>query len=72
MLVMNKPVSQPVATNPRRFLLLPEDSVKRLGARPPIRRRYRLASVARRSELSETDLATAGLVRDLGRMGRMR
>jgi len=51
----------------REVRVLPEDSVKTLGARPRIRR-YRLASVGRRSELGETDLAMASLARELGRM----
>ncbi|HEY2202808.1 MAG TPA: hypothetical protein VGH56_13055 [Solirubrobacteraceae bacterium] len=57
--------------NPRRFLLLPEDAVKTSNAKPRIRR-YRLASVGRRSGLGGPDLATASLARELGRMGRMR
>ncbi len=45
---MNRSLSNSMPSTPRRFLLLPEESLETPGRGPRIRR-YRLASVARRS-----------------------
>ncbi len=64
MLAMNPPVTNSSAQSPRRFVLLPEagDDVSSRGPRV---RRYRLASVSRRSGMSE-DVASARIARELG------
>ncbi len=67
-LAMNPPVSNPTERSPRRFMLLLEPG-EDVSSRAPRIRRYRLASVGRRSSVSEVDLATARIVRELGRMG---
>lgn len=46
---MTRSLMHSMQTTPRRFLLLPEESLATPGRGPRIRR-YRLASVARRSE----------------------
>jgi hypothetical protein len=48
MLAMNRSLTNSMPSTPRRFLLLPEEALDTPGRGPRIRR-YRLASVARRS-----------------------
>jgi hypothetical protein len=71
MLVMNGPSHSSQESSSRRFLLLPEDGVETFPGRPQIRR-YRLASIGRRSGLGGTDLAMARIAGELVRMGRAR
>jgi hypothetical protein len=68
MLAMNPPLANSTAQAPRRYVLLPEqgDDVSRRGPRV---RRYRLASVGRCSGMSEVDVASARIARELGRTG---
>jgi hypothetical protein len=69
MMLMNRPIQNPAAGPPRRFLLLPEEATDAAGRDPRVRR-YRLTSIGRRSG-SGLDLATARLVSELGRLGHM-
>jgi hypothetical protein len=66
---MNRPRSTPIESSSRRFLLLPEDGAQD-SARRPMVRRYRLAGIGRRADLSGTDLATARIAGELGRLRR--
>jgi hypothetical protein len=68
MAAMNPPSANPIASPPRRFMLLPEQGDD-VSSRGPRIRRYRLASVSRRSGVSEIDVATAQIVRELSLMG---
>jgi hypothetical protein len=70
MLTMNRPTSNSNESS-RRFLLLPEDGAETSAQRPQIRR-YRLASIGRRADLSGADLAMARIAGELVRMGRSR
>lgn len=67
---MHNSLSNSPASASRRFLLLPEESTMGGGERPRVRR-YRLASISRRSA-GGTDIASARLSGDLGRLGLMR
>jgi hypothetical protein len=58
------------SASPRRFILLPEESVDGHGQRPRIRR-YRLTSVGRRPDLNGVDVATARIARESGRLSRV-
>jgi hypothetical protein len=69
MLAMNPSVANSIAHSPRRFVLLPEQG-EDASSRGPRVRRYRLASVGRRSGMSEVDVASARIARELGRLGR--
>jgi hypothetical protein len=69
MLAMNPPVANSIAHSPHRFVLLPEQG-EDVSSRGPRMRRYRLASVGRRSGMSEVDVASARIARELGRLGR--
>jgi hypothetical protein len=69
MVAMNPPVANSIAQSPRRFVLLPEQG-EDVSSRGPRMRRYRLASVGRRSGMSEVDVASARIARELGRLGR--
>ncbi len=69
MLVMNPRVANSSAQSPRRFVLLPEQGDD-VSSRAPRIRRYRLASVSRRSGMSEVDVASARIARELGRLGK--
>ena len=55
---------------PRRFILLPEESVNGQGRRPRIRR-YRLTSVGQGPCASRADIAMARIASELGCTGRM-
>lgn len=66
---MNPPVTNSSAQTPRRFVLLPEQGDD-LSSRGPRIRRYRLASVSRRSGMNEVDMATARMAHELGRSGQ--
>jgi len=68
MMAMNPPPANRNASPPRRFMLLPEQGDD-VSSRGPRIRRYRLASVGRRSGVSEIDVATARIVRELSLMG---
>jgi hypothetical protein len=67
--VMNPPVANSNAQTSRRFVLLPEqgEDVSSRGRRI---RRYRLASVGRRSGTSAVDVTMDRMARELGRLGR--
>ena len=67
-LAMNSQVANSIAQPSHRFVLLPEQDGA--SGRGPRIRRYRLASVGRRSGTSEVDVAMARIARELGRMGR--
>jgi len=69
MLAMNTRMADSIAQPPRRFMLLPEQGDD-VSSRGPRIRRYRLASVGRRSGVSDLDIATARLARELGRLAR--
>lgn len=58
------------AASPRRFILLPEESVDGRGQRPPVRRYY-LSSVGRRPGTSRADVAAVRNARELGRLDRV-
>ncbi|HXP37196.1 MAG TPA: hypothetical protein VN817_05465, partial [Solirubrobacteraceae bacterium] len=55
------------AAAPRRFILLPEESIDGRGQRPPIRRYY-LSSVGRRPGRSRAGVAAVRNARELGRL----
>ena len=57
------------SASPRRFILLPEESVDGRGQRPPIRRYY-LSSVGWRPGTSGADVAAVRNARELGRLDR--
>jgi hypothetical protein len=75
MLTMNRSAANSSNTPPRRFILLPEEMAD--GAPNGRRiRRYKLTSVgqaagSQRARLSGTDVSTARIARELGRLGRM-
>lgn len=75
MLTMNRSAANSSNTPPRRFILLPEETAD--GAPNGRRiRRYKLTSVGQaagrqRAGLSGTDVSTARIARELGRLGRM-
>jgi hypothetical protein len=69
MAAMNPPMAHPIVSPPRRFMLLPEQGDD-VSSRGPRIRRYKLASVGRRSGMSEVDVATARIVRELSRLER--
>ncbi|HEV7163200.1 MAG TPA: hypothetical protein VGN25_08100 [Solirubrobacteraceae bacterium] len=72
---MNRSAANSSNTPPRRFILLPEEMAD--GAPNGRRiRRYKLTSVgqaagSQRARLSGTDVSTARIARELGRLGRM-
>ena len=73
--VMNRSAANPSVPPPRRFILLPEETATGASHGPRIRR-YTLTSVGQgagrqRIRLSGTDLATAGIAREFGRLGRV-
>jgi len=70
LLNMNRPASKPSLATPRRFLLLPEESVDGPSRGPRIRR-YQLASVGRRREANGVDIATTLIAREFSRLRRM-
>ena len=74
MLLMNRSASNSSVSPPRRFILLPEESVGVPLSGPRIRR-YQLTSVGhggcRGAGFSNVDIATARIARELGRLGRM-
>jgi hypothetical protein len=74
MLSMNRSATNSSVSSPRRFILLPEESVDAPKSGPRIRR-YQLTSVGqggrRRAGFSNVDVAMARIARDLGRLGRM-
>lgn len=65
---VNPPLANSIAHHPRRFVLLPEQG-EDVSSRGPRIRRYRLASVGRRSGTSE-DAMMARMARELGHLGR--
>jgi hypothetical protein len=69
MLVMNPPRIGSNESSSRRFLLLPEEHTQGSAQRPAIKR-YRLAGIGRRSDLDGTDLATARIAGEFGRLRR--
>jgi hypothetical protein len=70
---MNRTAASNVSS-PRRFILLPEELVDAPHEKPRIRR-YQLTSLGqggrRRAGISNVDIATARIARELGRLGRM-
>jgi hypothetical protein len=70
MIEMNPSSLNSSAASPRRFILLPEESVDGRGQRPPIRRYY-LSSVGRRPGTSRAGVAAVRNARELGRVGRV-
>jgi hypothetical protein len=70
MIEMNPSSLNSSAASPRRFILLPEESVDGRGQRRPIRRYY-LSSVGRRPGTSRADVAAARNARELGRLDRV-
>ena len=69
MLAMNPPLANSKAQPSRRFVLLPEQGDD-VSSRGPRVRRYRLASVGRRTGMSAVDVAMAPMARELGRPRR--
>jgi hypothetical protein len=70
MTAMEKPMDKALASAPRRFLLLPEESVERASHARRIRR-YKLISIGQRPAVTGAGLATGRLAGELGRLGRM-
>jgi hypothetical protein len=70
MVEMNPSSLNSSSASPRRFILLPEESVDGGGQRPPIRRYY-LSSVGRRPGRSRVDVAAVRNARELGRLDRV-
>ncbi len=75
MLAMNRSANPSSVSSPRRFILLPEEQTDAQHRGPRIRR-YQLTSVGtgaghRRAGISNVDIATARMTRELGRLGRM-
>ena len=70
MIAMNPSSLNSSSASPRRFILLPEESVDGRGQRPPIRRYY-LSSVGRRPGISGVDVAAVRNARELGRLDRV-
>jgi hypothetical protein len=69
MLTMSQPLSNSIASSPRRFLLVPEEQDRIPVAAPRIRR-YRLASVNRRAGFAGSDLLRAQSATDAGRFDK--
>lgn len=69
MLAMNPPRIGSNGSSSRRFLLLPEEHTQESTQRPAIKR-YRLAGIGRRADLDGTDLATARIASEFGRLRR--
>jgi hypothetical protein len=74
-LAMDRSATHSSVSSPRRFILLPEEQVDAQYRGPRIRR-YQLTSVGsgagrRRAGISNVDIATARIARELGRLGRM-
>jgi hypothetical protein len=74
-LYVNRSAANPSVSPPRRFILLPEESTDGASLGPRIRR-YKLSSVGQgagpqRTGLSGSDLSTARIARELGRLGSM-
>jgi hypothetical protein len=67
---MNQPLSTDDSPAPRRFILLPEESVEGDDQGPRIRR-FQLSSVGRRSGLNGVDVASARIAREFARIGSM-
>jgi hypothetical protein len=75
MVDVNRSAANPSVPTPRRFILLPEEGADGASLGPRIRR-YTLTSVGQgagrqRADLSGTDVSTARIARELGRLGRM-
>jgi hypothetical protein len=69
MLSMNSSDFNLNISSPRRFLLLPQESVDGPSQGPRIRR-YKLTSVGRRPGVNGVDIATVRNARELGRLGQ--
>jgi hypothetical protein len=72
---VNRSAASPSVSSPRRFILLPEEPVDAQLHGPRIRR-YQLTSVVagagrERAAISNVDIASARIARELGRLGRM-
>jgi hypothetical protein len=67
---MNRAILSAKLTSPRRFLLLPQESVD-VPTQGPRIRRYQLASVGRRPGMTGVDIATVRNARELGRLGQV-
>jgi len=65
---VNRSVLSANLSSPRRFLLLPQESVDAPSQGPRIRR-YQLTSVGRRPGVNGVDIATVRIARELGRLG---
>jgi hypothetical protein len=70
MLTMHRPVLNANISSPRRFLLLPQESVDDPGQGPRIRR-YQLTSVGRRPGMNGVDIATVRIARERGRLSNV-
>jgi hypothetical protein len=73
MLGMNRLAANQSVSPPRRFILLPEETVGGSNQGPRIRR-YRLTSVGQGADRRRglgADIATARTAREFGRLGRM-
>jgi hypothetical protein len=75
MVAMDRSANHPSVSSPRRFILLPEEQIDAQHRGPRIRR-YQLTSVGTgarhgRAGISNVDIATARMTRELGRLGRM-
>jgi hypothetical protein len=70
MVTMNRSDFNAGTSSPRRFLLLPQESVDGPSQGPRIRR-YKLTSVGRRSGVNGVDIAKVRIARELGRLGHM-
>ena len=68
MLTMNRSVFTANVSSPRRFLLLPQESVDGPSQGPRIRR-YQLTSVGRRPGINGADIAKVRIARELDRLG---
>jgi hypothetical protein len=76
MVAMNRSAANGSVSSPRRFILLPEEPVGAPRQAPRIRR-YQLTSVGaragrRRAGISNVDIATARIARELGRLGPLK
>jgi hypothetical protein len=70
MLAMDRSLLKTNISSPRRFLLLPQESVDGPGQGPRIRR-YQLTSVGTRPGMNGVDVATVRIARELGRLGHV-
>jgi hypothetical protein len=73
MTVMNRSAAKSSEAPPRRFILLPEETTDGVASRPRIRR-YQLTRVGRgagrrRAGLSDSELVSARMARELARLG---